>query len=126
MGFLQDRMSRSHQEQVWAVALVGGLNSLVINQGKLLAAAIGQGRLALGLALTCLLGLLFLWSRHFIYRHYDGILRELVERDPQARAIQVNGFKRGARTLIGWTGIGLYSLILLATTWAALAVLRQP
>jgi len=125
LSILQDRMGRSYQEQVWTVAVVGGVNGFVIGQATLLASVLGASAVIAGLSLIGFLALLFLWSRHAIYRHYDGLLRELISQGTDGRFFEFTRIQKLARDLVGWSGILLYSLITLAMTWASIAVIRN-
>ena len=65
-GFLRGRMDRSYQE-TWAVALVVGLNALVLGHKASLAPVLGTGTATWAVVIIGGLATLFVWSRHGIY-----------------------------------------------------------
>jgi hypothetical protein len=123
--FLQDRIGRLYQEQVWAVALVLGTSSFVVGYAKTLAAVVGRQKLEWCVRLVGFFALLFVWSRHAIYLHYDGLLKKSISTDPGFSLFKLTPFQETARFVVGWSGVILYTLIILAMTWASTASIRK-
>jgi len=119
LAFAMDRMGRAYQEQVWAVALVGSAAGFLIAQRERIVPLLRRPPLlALGVWVTGVLALLFIWSRHAIYLHYDAIARGLL-------GTAAGAVSPAARQLAGWTGVTLYSLLVLGMTLMAARTLRS-
>jgi len=126
LTFLQDRMGRSYQEQVWAVSIVAGMNGLVIGQAKLLASALRPSAIVACLVVISLLALLFVWSRFAIYRHYEALIQKLISSGPDATFFELTAFQKVSKRIVGWSGTILYSVIILALAWASISVVIGP
>lgn len=123
LSFCQERMSQAYVEQVWAVALVGGMCGFVISQAGKLAAALSRRAWSWGVGLAATLALLFVWSRHGIYRFYDAWTRQILSGSP-AGGLRLIGGSQAWRSAVGWSGVALYTLIIAGLTFAALRVLN--
>ena len=88
---------------------MGSAAGFLITQAETVGPLLQRPLLAVGMWATCLLALLFIWSRHFIYRHYDTVARGLL-------ATAAEGVPSAARQLAGWSGITLYTLLVLGMT----------
>jgi hypothetical protein len=123
--FLQDRIGRLYQEQVWAVALVVGTGSFVVGYAKTLVAAMEKQIIVWCIRLVGFFALLFVWSRHAIYLYYDGLLKKSISTDPGFSLFKLTPFQEAARFVVGWSGVIFYTLIILAMTWASTASIRK-
>jgi hypothetical protein len=109
LSFYMGRMGRAYEEQVWAVALVGSAAGFLIAQADRVLPLLHRPLLADGVWATGVLALLFIWSRHFIYRHYDALSRSIVP-------TSTDGVPSAARMLAAWSGIALYTMLVLGMT----------
>lgn len=75
LAFFQDRMSRAYEEQIWAVAIVAGMNAFIATQGGQLLEAFKYRTTVICVSFISMLAILFVWSRHFIFIHYDAIVK---------------------------------------------------
>lgn len=74
LELIQMRMAASHNEQVWAVTLVGSMNGFVIAQVDRLIASIEYKKIRLGIWTATVLCILFIFQRHGIYLHYSNLI----------------------------------------------------
>jgi hypothetical protein len=124
LGFFQDRMARSYEEQVWAVALVGSMNGFIISQARNLLIALNPRILAWGIYLTALVALAFVWSRHGIFVYYDRLAKQIMADHSPIALPGLTGLEAVARLIVGWSGVALYTLLVIGMTYASLRVLR--
>ncbi len=124
LGFFQDRMARAYAEQVWAVALVGSMNGFVINQARTLLEALKPAPMVWGIRIITILTLLFIWSRHAIFLHYDGLAKQILALHSPAVSTGLSNFQQVAAITVGWSGVALYSLLVVGMAYAALRTLR--
>ncbi len=75
LSFFQDRMSRAYEEQIWAVAIVAGMNAFIANQAEQLLEAFKYRTTVICVSFLSILAILFVWSRHIIFVHYDTIIK---------------------------------------------------
>jgi hypothetical protein len=119
LSFYMDRMGRAYEEQVWAVALVGSAAGFLIAKADRIVPLLRRPPLlAFGVWVTGVLALLFIWSRHFIFLHYDALSRALL-------ALGADGVPPAARQLAAWSGITLYTLLVLGMTVMASRTFRS-
>lgn len=124
LGFFQERMARAYEEQVWAIALVVGMNAFVAGQAEQLLKAIKYWIALAGVVLVSSLALLFIWSRHFIYAYYNELTAETITAaagdlfQPAHVAHPILMF------IVSWSGVTLYSLIILGMCVVALKMLQ--
>ena len=116
------RMTTAYQEQVWAVAMVGGVNGFVASQAPRLEAAFGLGTAATAVAAVSLLALLFVWSRHAIYVHYDRIAVALVAADGE-RVPRPDRVPARRAAMARLSGVALYSILIMGMAVVAIKLL---
>ena len=122
-GFCIDRMGRAYDEQVWAVALFGAMAGFLVTQAHRLVKVIRYSLLFAGLWATCLLALVFIWSRHFIFLHYDELARLMIDLSTPGSMCSPDRVSPVAKLLAGWSGVSLYSVLVLGMTVVATSVL---
>jgi hypothetical protein len=109
LSFFQDRIAAAYKEQVWAVALVGGMNAFIASHAGRVAAALKRWHLQAIVATVSVLALGFVWSRHFIFMHYDDCVKGMLASTACGALCSpdpIYGF--AAR----WSGITLYTFII--------------
>ncbi len=122
-GFCVDRMGRAYEEQVWAVALVGAMAGFLAAQAQQFVKVIRYSLLLAGLWVTCLLALVFIWSRHFIFLHYDHLAKLLIDLSAPGAMCSQDRISPTAKFLAGWSGVFLYSVLVLGMVLVATRVL---
>ncbi|MCG6964247.1 MAG: hypothetical protein LJE95_13385 [Acidobacteria bacterium] len=120
LDFYLNRMARAYQEQVWAVALVGGLCVFVAAHAERLLGAFNLWTVTRAVVLLSVLTLAFVWSRHFIFVNYDRRTKAALE---SAASGSVDGVPPALAALARWSGISLYSLIVIGLAVTALRML---
>ncbi len=120
LDFYLDRMARAYQEQVWAVALVGGLCVFVAAHAERLLGAFNLWTVTWAVVLLSVLTLAFVWSRHFIFVNYDRRTKAALE---TAASGPVDGVPPALVALARWSGVSLYSLIVIGLAVTALRML---
>ena len=123
VSFAQDRIATAVSEQLWAVALVGALNAFVASHSEKLLDGFRRSVLIAGIAFTSTLALFFIWSRHLIFMHYDGLAKAALGASTPGALCPTD---RVAPTLVfiaGWSGVWLYTLVVLGATIIAIRML---
>ncbi|MBN1827740.1 MAG: hypothetical protein JW884_01165 [Deltaproteobacteria bacterium] len=112
LGFFQQRMATAYAEQAWAVALISGMNVFVAaNTGKLLN-GFKRWTLVTAVSIISFFAVGFVWSRHFIFMHYDTCLKgALAAASPGSVCSPENVTPLCAFFAI-WSGVALYTLII--------------
>jgi hypothetical protein len=124
-GLLRGRMDRSYQEQTWAVALVVGLNALVLGHRASIVTVLGTAVATWFIATIGGLATMFVWLRHGIYLYYDRLVQQRAALDADLAIAPRTRLLRAARIVALWSGVVFYSLITLGLTLASVAVLRS-
>ena len=123
VSFAQDRIATALTEQLWAVALVGALNGFIASHSKELLGGFRRSVLVAGVSITSTLALFFIWSRHFIFMHYDGLAKAAIGAAtpgalcPPDRVSPTLGF------IAAWSGVFLYSLVVAGAAVVAVRML---
>jgi len=123
LSFFQDRMARAYAEQVWAVLLVGSMNGFVIKEARTLLDALNSALVVWGIRIITGLALLFIWSRHAIFLHYDGLAKQILALHSPAVSTGLSNFQQVAAITVGWSGVALYTLLVVGMAYAALRTL---
>jgi hypothetical protein len=123
MGIYQQRMDKCTTEQFWMVALLGAMNGFIISHKEALTPALGTSELVAAVAMATLVGMVFVLSRHVVYRHYDQVLSpHLVE--ASNRMLHSKLLPAG-RIAVRCLGVAIYLFVILASGTATLLVLRM-
>jgi hypothetical protein len=122
LSFFQDRMARAYEEQMWAVALVGGMNAYVGSQAKQLLRSFKYSTAVIGVAITSLAALAFVVSRHLIFVHYDRQLRTLLSAAGNALINVQNSVPACYETVARYSGVLFYTMVI---TGMALIALKR-
>jgi len=125
LSYLQDRIARSYEEQVWVVAILGAMNGFVISQADKLKTVLNPSVIVWGIRCVTLLGILFVWSRHGVYMFYDRQVKQLVESNPDYIMPQLTLFEIAAREAVAWSGVLLYTLVITGMAYASVRVIRS-
>lgn len=123
VSFAQDRIATAYSEQVWAVALVGAMNVFIANHAKRLLRVFDRWALVLGDAVTSGLALLFIWSRHFIFMHYDRLAKEAVGPTAAGSLVTPDHVAPFLIDVAAWSGVLLYTLVVLGAVAVAIRIL---
>jgi hypothetical protein len=107
-----ERMSAAHQEQTWAVALVGGMNAFVASHAARLLKGFGPRVLQMAVGVISLFALGFVWSRHFIFMHYDDGVKAVLALDAAGSLSSPDRVPEFLSFMARWSGVTLYSLII--------------
>jgi hypothetical protein len=128
LGFFQERMATAYQEQTWAVALVGGMNAFVASHASRLLKAFKHWFLQVAVGVVSLFALGFVWSRHFIFMHYDDSVKALLALDAAGSLCSPDKVPESLSLMARWSGVTLYSLIIfgLYTVAARMIAKSQP
>jgi len=122
MGVYQQRMDKCTTEQFWMVALLGGMNGFIIAQKELLSLALGTTALVAAVVIASLVGVVFVLSRHLVYRHYDqAITPHLAE---ASKRVGKSKLLRAGRIAVRYSGVIIYLFVILASGTATVLVLR--
>jgi hypothetical protein len=116
-------MDKCTTEQVWIVALLGGMNGFIIAQREVLTSAVGVPALVVTVVCASLVGVVFVLSRHLIYRHYDRLLTPQL--DEASRRIGRSKPLRAGRLTVRMSGVILYLLVIVVSGTANILVLRM-
>ena len=125
LGYCLDRMGRAYEEQIWAVALVGAMAAVVISQSESVIHAARYWILIAGLWATSVLAMVFVWSRHFIFDHYNSLARRIIDDSASGSLIPPDGASTTATWLAKWSGVSLYTLIIAGMTIVAVRALSR-
>ena len=126
LGFYRDRMAKSYEEQVWAVALVGSMNGFIISQAQTLLRVLNPHTLVWGLYLIALVTLAFIWSRHGIFVYYDRLVKQIMADHSPIPLPSLTGLEAVATKIVGWSGVVLYTLLVIGMTYASLRIADNP
>lgn len=124
LSFFQDRMARAYAEQVWAVLLVGSMNGFVIKEARTLLDALKSALVVWGIRIITGLALLFIWSRHAIFLHYDGLAKQILALHSPAVSTGLSNFQQVGAITVGWSGVALYTLLVVGMAYAACRTLK--
>jgi hypothetical protein len=124
LGFFSERMTRAYQEQVWAVALLGGIDGFIVSNGSELSRVINPWISIASVSLLALFALFFVGIRHATYACYYTLANgELVRKDPSIET-KLPGAVSPNRTFIArWSGVSFYSLLILGLSLLAVMML---
>lgn len=125
LSYFVDRTGRAYEEQIWAVALVSAVAGFLTAQAEKVVELARKWLLLLGVWATCLLALVFIWSRHFIFLHYDTLARTVVDISAAGSLCSPDRVSPVAKHLAGWSGVSLYTVIVVAMTIIASRALGQ-
>jgi hypothetical protein len=117
-------MDRSYQEQTWAVALVVGLNAVVLGH-KANVALVPGAPATWAVAIIGGSATLFIWSRHGIYLYYEHLLQKRAGHDPDLPPTPPTRLLRAGRLVALWSGVVFYTAITVGLTAVSVAVLRN-
>ncbi len=123
LGFFQDRMKTAYQEQTWVVALVGAMNAFIASNSEPLAKGFDCWVLVTGITLFSLFAVAFVWSRHRIFVHYDVFVKEILEKVSSGSIRTAIHIPRVYELMARWSGVTLYTLIILGLWVVALRML---
>jgi hypothetical protein len=123
MSLYQRRMDKCTTEQFWIVALLGGMNGFIIAQKEALTSAVGVPALVVAVVCASLVGIVFVLSRHSIYRHYDRMLAPHL--DEVSRRVARSKLMRAGRFAVRMSGVILYVLVIVVSGTANILVLRM-
>jgi hypothetical protein len=124
LGFFRDRMASAYEEQMWAIALVGGLNGFLAAYAHRFPTGFRSWVLVAVVLLLSASALLFVWSRHFIFMFYDGCAKTLLEATPYGMQCTTDRARPVMAFLARWSGVTLYSLIIIGLAVAATMMVR--
>lgn len=124
LGFFQERMARAYEEQVWAIALVVGMNAFIAGQAAELLKAIKYQIALAGIVLVSSLALLFVWSRHFIYAYYNELTAATIKAAAGDSFQPAHVAHPILMFIVSWSGVTLYTLIIFGMCLVALKMLQ--
>ena len=113
IAFFQERIATAYQEQTWAVVLVGGMNAFIANHAERILKGLNYWIVQTAVATISLFALGFVWSRHLIFMHYDDCLKENLVSNAAGFICSQFHVSQIQLFLARWSGIALYSLIIL-------------
>ncbi len=122
LEFLQQRMAQAYTEQVWTVAIVAAMCGFVVSKREKLIPWCGARLVSWGVRFAALLAVLFIWSRHGIYVYYNRVAGRLIASHAPVAMPQGNPLLDAAGMAVGWSGVLLYSALVLGSAWAAVRV----
>jgi hypothetical protein len=102
---------------------VGALTACVASHSEKLLAGFKRSILVVGIVFTSTLALFFIWSRHFIFMHYDGLAKAALGVSTPGALCTPD---RVAPTLVfiaGWSGVWLYTLVVVGASIIAIRML---
>jgi hypothetical protein len=121
LAFYQNRISTAYQEQVWAVALAGGMNAFIAGNTDILLNALPGWLLISGVSLISVLAAGFVLSRHIIFMRYDESLKaELNSSGVKSPHADAPGY---AVSFARWSGLSLYILIIVSLWFIAIRMI---
>ena len=124
VSFLQDRISRAYQEQMWAVSLLGAFYGFMITKGNAIPGKVKPGLLRTGVWISSVLGVAFILSRHVIFAYYDRRLKEELTRAGGINLLQMTALENIGEFMVSLSGVILYSLIVAVLAYVALKTIR--
>ncbi len=113
LSFFQERIATAYQEQIWAVALVGGMNAFIANHAGRILIGLNRWLLQTAVAVVSILAIGFVWSRHFIFMHYDGCIKNILASTASGSICLPDHVTQFYAFAARWSGVVLYSLIIL-------------
>lgn len=124
LSFFKERMAQAYVEQIWAVGLVVSLNAFVFKY-----APKQEGRrtrlLAWGVGISALCALLFIWSRQGIFHYYNALAKKVIATHSPMILPDPNSIQVVASKAVEYSGVLLYTLVVVGMTWASLRVLKK-
>jgi hypothetical protein len=124
LSFFKERMAQAYAEQIWAVALMGSMNAFVILHAPKLEARRTR-LLSWGVGLGALFALLFIWSRQGIFQYYNALTKKLIAEHGPIDLPDPTWIQGIASKAVGWSGVLLYTLVVIGMTWASFRVLKK-
>ena len=113
LAFFQDRMSRAYEEQIWAVTLVAGLNAFIASQARPLLEAFRYRTTVIGVSLASMLSILFVWSRHIIFVHYDSLVKTALVDAANCSMKLAQSIPLYLDSLARLSGVSFYTVVIL-------------
>ena len=123
VSFAQDRIAMAHSEQLWAVALVGAMNAFIASHSKRLLGGFQRWVLVSGVSVTSIVALLFIWSRHFIFMHYDDLAKAALGATVSGSPCPPDRVAPYLVFIAAWSGVCLYSLVVIGAATIATRML---
>lgn len=90
INIYQTRMDKCTREQFWAVALLSSMNGFVIIQKDVLISVLCPVHIVIGIIFATLICAAFIISRHFIYLHYDKLIKPIIGSKIKLKSITKN------------------------------------
>ena len=121
LKFMQDRMATAYREQLWAVTIIAATNAFIATHAAKLLGALPVWLIYLAAACVSLLALAFVWSRHFIYVHYDECAKTILAKEASefCPSRLVTPFRLAVTK---YSGVTLYSLIIVGLLGTAISL----
>jgi len=124
LSFFKERMAQAYVEQIWAVGLMGSMNALVFKYAPKLEERRTR-LLAWGVRLGAFFALLFIWSRQGIFQYYNALAKKVIAVHSPMVLPDPTWLQAAASKAVGWSGVLLYTLVVVGMTWASLRVLKK-
>ena len=124
LSFMQTRMATAYREQLWAVTIIAALNAFIATHAAKLLGALPGWLIYLAASCLSLLALAFVWSRHFIYVHYDECAKAILAKEASefCQSKLVTPFRL---VVTKYSGVTLYSLIILGLLVTAISLVAN-
>lgn len=119
LSLFQARIDAAYHEQVWAVAITGAAIGFLVAHLRRLVTVFTPRCVGSSLILLGGVGTAFVWSRYFIFRHYDACIREIVDTGETATHCCTTSGSSVLRELVGLSGTLFYSAVIVVVCYAA-------
>ncbi len=125
LSLFQARIDTAYHEQVWAVAITGAAIGFLLSNLHPMTSALHPRFAGAAVILFAGIGTGFVWSRYFIFRHYDACIRDIVASGETTTRCCTRGGSALLRELAGLSGSLFYSGIIVLLCCLALGMVGK-
>ncbi len=123
LAFFQERISRAYEEQIWAVAIVAGMNAFIATHGEQLLKAFKYRTVVICVSFISMLAILFVWSRHLIFIHYDTIVKTAFVNETNCSSNFSQAIPSSLEFLARISGVSFYTVVIFGMAIIAIKIL---
>lgn len=117
ISFIQDRISQVYTEQMWTITILGIYYGFIIKNRETIKEFIKDNIKPVFVQIAIWapfgIGFFFVLSRHFIFRYYNGYLKQEWEKEGHKILSELSTIENIGQIIVNWSGVVIYSLLIL-------------